>query len=165
MPSRNDPNCGRLFKIRPLVDEMQKKFKYLPLCQMLCVDEPINLFKGKSALKQYNPKKTRISWYTRYWSFGTIRVDCFPGLQIQTDKEMKKRGSGAFDEVATKVDGTEIRALKLYDIRGKPKLRLKYLPQNITLSWVGSICLMDLSRTTGFHFDQKSTNIVRFSNS
>lgn len=52
-----DPNRDRLFKIRPLVDSMQAKFQALPKPQMLSVDEQIVPFKGKSRLKQYNPKK------------------------------------------------------------------------------------------------------------
>ncbi|XP_063230174.1 piggyBac transposable element-derived protein 2-like [Bacillus rossius redtenbacheri] len=162
LPSRNDPNCDRLFKVRPLVDEMQKKFKNLPLRQMLCVDEQIIPYKGKSALKQYNPKKPHKwgykefilsdsnglvhnlemytgsiapvegipdigpsgnivlrllenvprhegyllycdNWFSSLKLFsvlaeigigvlGTIRVNRFPGLQFQTDKEMKKEG-------------------------------------------------------------------------
>ncbi|KAJ8885132.1 hypothetical protein PR048_011328 [Dryococelus australis] len=49
---------------------------------------------------------------------GTIRVNHFPGLQFQSDKEIKKRGKVTFDEVATKVDCTEIRSIKWYDNHG-----------------------------------------------
>ncbi|XP_046684702.1 piggyBac transposable element-derived protein 4-like [Homalodisca vitripennis] len=58
MPLQNDPNKDRLFKIRPLVDALQNKFKNIPIEeQMLCVDEQIVPFKGTSLLKQYNPMK------------------------------------------------------------------------------------------------------------
>ena len=57
MPSRDDPNRDRLFKIRPIVDYFLLKFQSLPQDRMLCVDKQIVPFKGKSGLKQYLPKK------------------------------------------------------------------------------------------------------------
>ena len=60
MPSRDDPNRDRLFKIRPVVDYFLLKFQSLPQDRMLCVDEQIVPFKGKSGLKQYLPKKTQM---------------------------------------------------------------------------------------------------------
>lgn len=57
MPRPNDPEKDRLFKIRPLIDSLQTTFKKIPIEEsMICVDEQIVPFKGKSALKQYNPK-------------------------------------------------------------------------------------------------------------
>uniref|UniRef100_A0A8C6U166 PiggyBac transposable element-derived protein domain-containing protein n=1 Tax=Neogobius melanostomus TaxID=47308 RepID=A0A8C6U166_9GOBI len=50
-------NDDRLFKIRPLIDSLLPKFQALPQDQMLCVDEQMVPFKGRSSLKQYNPKK------------------------------------------------------------------------------------------------------------
>lgn len=47
----------KLFKIRPLIDHLQKKFREIPMPQMLCVDEQIVPFKGKISIKQYIPKK------------------------------------------------------------------------------------------------------------
>lgn len=53
IPNYNDPTPNK----RPLVDTLQKKFNNLPNEQMLCVDEQIVPFKGKSSLRQINPKK------------------------------------------------------------------------------------------------------------
>ncbi|XP_070691520.1 piggyBac transposable element-derived protein 3-like [Pempheris klunzingeri] len=47
----------KLFKIRPIVDSLLQKFQVLPQDQMLCVDEQMVPFKGRSSLKQYIPKK------------------------------------------------------------------------------------------------------------
>ncbi|XP_028657085.1 piggyBac transposable element-derived protein 3-like [Erpetoichthys calabaricus] len=47
----------KLFKIRPLIDHLQKKFREIPMPQMLCVDEQIVPFKGRSSMKQYIPSK------------------------------------------------------------------------------------------------------------
>lgn len=57
----NDPNRDKLFKVRPLLDKIKEKFIALPKPQMLSVDEQIVPFKGKSSLKQYNPKKP-VKW-------------------------------------------------------------------------------------------------------
>ncbi|XP_063216905.1 piggyBac transposable element-derived protein 3-like isoform X2 [Bacillus rossius redtenbacheri] len=57
-PSVTDPNRDHLFKTRPLIDSLQDRFKQIPIEeQMLCIDEQIVPFKGKSYLKQYNPNK------------------------------------------------------------------------------------------------------------
>lgn len=57
-PSLDNPDRDRLFKIRPLVDALQDKYKHIPFeNQMLCVDEQTVPFKGSSSLKQYNPQK------------------------------------------------------------------------------------------------------------
>ena len=57
MPSRDDPNRDRLFKIRSIVNYFLLKFQSLPQDRMLYVDEQIVPFKGKSGLKQYLTKK------------------------------------------------------------------------------------------------------------
>ncbi|KAJ8933283.1 hypothetical protein NQ314_014111 [Rhamnusium bicolor] len=54
---RNDINRDKLFKLRPLLDILQQKFASQVIPQTLCVDEQIVPYKGKSLLKQYNPKK------------------------------------------------------------------------------------------------------------
>ncbi|XP_046662980.1 piggyBac transposable element-derived protein 3-like [Homalodisca vitripennis] len=56
---RDDPNRDRLFKIRPLVDSLQETFRNLAKSEFLCIDEQIVPFKGKSGLKQYNPKNPK----------------------------------------------------------------------------------------------------------
>lgn len=54
-----ETNAGkdRLFKIRPLIDNLLPKFQALPKSQMLVVDEQMVPFKGRSSLKQYVPSK------------------------------------------------------------------------------------------------------------
>ena len=50
-------NFDKLFKVRPLVDHLRKKFNSIPMVQTLCVDEQMIPFKGNSTLKQYIPSK------------------------------------------------------------------------------------------------------------
>lgn len=57
MSAPTDEKRDKLFKIRPLVDKLLHKFQAIPQQQMLCIDEQIVPFKGRSGLKQYNPKK------------------------------------------------------------------------------------------------------------
>ena len=47
----------KLYKIRPLLDHMRTALLKVPKEKELCVDEQIIPFKGRSTLKQYNPKK------------------------------------------------------------------------------------------------------------
>ncbi|KAL2085028.1 hypothetical protein ACEWY4_020546 [Coilia grayii] len=53
------PGYDRLFKLRPLLTALKSSFNTVPMQEMLCVDEQIVPFKGKSGIKQYNPKKTK----------------------------------------------------------------------------------------------------------
>lgn len=58
MPVQNDHYTDKLFKIRPLVDSLQAKFKEIPIeDSIVCVDEQTVPFKGTSSLKQNNPMK------------------------------------------------------------------------------------------------------------
>lgn len=59
-------STDRLYKIRPIVDHLQKKFSQLKLSEKLCVDEQMVPFKGKSGLKQYNPQKPMKWGYKLY---------------------------------------------------------------------------------------------------
>ncbi|CAB4056530.1 unnamed protein product [Lepeophtheirus salmonis] len=56
-PKYGDPNYDKLYKIRPLINHLQSKFRKIPMPQMLCVDEQFVPFKGKSSLKHYIPSK------------------------------------------------------------------------------------------------------------
>uniref|UniRef100_A0A3B3QLT9 PiggyBac transposable element-derived protein domain-containing protein n=1 Tax=Paramormyrops kingsleyae TaxID=1676925 RepID=A0A3B3QLT9_9TELE len=57
MAANNDGNYDKLFKIRPIIDSLLRKFQGLPQDQKLSVDEQMVPFKGRSSLKQYIPKK------------------------------------------------------------------------------------------------------------
>ena len=57
MPSMEDANRDRLFKIRPLHDHLLPIYQQLPQQQVLCIDEQMVPFKGRSVLKQYLPMK------------------------------------------------------------------------------------------------------------
>ncbi|XP_045445825.1 piggyBac transposable element-derived protein 2-like [Melitaea cinxia] len=57
LPSRNATNGDRLFKIRPIIENLNRTFSGVPLERYLCVDEQICSTKARSNLKRYNPKK------------------------------------------------------------------------------------------------------------
>ena len=57
MPSTDDPDRDKLFKIRPLLELLLPKFQEIPQQQILFIDEQIVPFKVRSSLKQYVPKK------------------------------------------------------------------------------------------------------------
>ena len=58
IPNRDDPNRDRLYKIRPLLDELFEKFQvaYTP-GPSVAVDESLLLWKGRLIFKQYLPLK------------------------------------------------------------------------------------------------------------
>lgn len=57
--TEGQPGYDKLFKVRRLLNWLLRSFKDIPIDEMLCVDEQIVPFKGKSALKTYNPKKPK----------------------------------------------------------------------------------------------------------
>ncbi|XP_065675859.1 piggyBac transposable element-derived protein 3-like [Hydra vulgaris] len=77
-------NCTvRLYKIRSLVDHLQKQFSNLKPSELLCIDEQIVPFKGKSGLKQYNPKKPKKWGYKLYVLSGIDGL--IYNFQVHTD--------------------------------------------------------------------------------
>ena len=57
--NRQDPRHDRLFKIRPLLEFIRRTCLKITPQQRQSVDEQIIPFKGKTALKQYLPKKPK----------------------------------------------------------------------------------------------------------
>ena len=57
MLSPIDANFEKVFKVKPLLDNLQKKFNLIPMSQMMCIDEMMIPFKENSSLKQYIPSK------------------------------------------------------------------------------------------------------------
>ena len=55
--NENTDHRDKVYKIRPLYDELKIKFKQIPRTENLCIDEQMIPFTRKSALKQYIPKK------------------------------------------------------------------------------------------------------------
>ena len=64
-------NIDKLFKIRPLLSSLLTKFQSTPIDEHLSLDEQIVPFKGKSSLKQYNPKKPKKWGYKIFVSVTT----------------------------------------------------------------------------------------------
>uniref|UniRef100_A0A673JYK2 PiggyBac transposable element-derived protein domain-containing protein n=1 Tax=Sinocyclocheilus rhinocerous TaxID=307959 RepID=A0A673JYK2_9TELE len=54
-----EPGYDKLFKVRPLLSSLQSSFQSIPMSENLSADEQIVPFKGKSLLKQYNPRKPK----------------------------------------------------------------------------------------------------------
>ncbi|XP_049833690.1 piggyBac transposable element-derived protein 1-like [Schistocerca gregaria] len=59
-------NKDTLFKLRPLINSLLKKFNNLPIDRMLCVDEQMVPFKGMSSFIQYMPNKPHKCGYKLY---------------------------------------------------------------------------------------------------
>lgn len=86
-PQRGDPSYDKLYKIRPVIDELQKKFWdcYLP-SQNLSIDESMIRFKGRSSMKQYMPKKPIKRGY-KVWMLADnsgycLKFDVYTGKSV-----------------------------------------------------------------------------------
>lgn len=58
-PGPEEPNQDKLFKARPLIESMLTYFSSLEIEEHLSCYEQIIPFKGRSSLKQYNPRKSK----------------------------------------------------------------------------------------------------------
>jgi len=56
----------KLKKIRPIIDQLVERFKSVPMEENLSIDEQMVPFKGRSSIKQYNPKKPHKWGYKVY---------------------------------------------------------------------------------------------------
>lgn len=59
-------SADKLHKIRQLIERLRTRFVSVPLEENLSVDEQIVPFKGRSCLRQYNPKKPH-KWGYKIW--------------------------------------------------------------------------------------------------
>lgn len=57
VPPKTSEKHDKLFKIRPIIDHFNAKFKSVPLTQHLCVDEQMCAAKMKSVFRQYLANK------------------------------------------------------------------------------------------------------------
>nr|CAH7723240.1 unnamed protein product [Callosobruchus chinensis] len=49
---------------------------------------------------------------------GTIRINRFQGCTFSSDRQMKRRGRGCYEEKQASIEGIEIRAIKWFDNKG-----------------------------------------------
>ncbi|KAH8029313.1 hypothetical protein MRX96_036814 [Rhipicephalus microplus] len=82
-PDKDDPECDRLYKVRPVLDHLVAKCRELPKSQKLCVDEQLVPFKGRSSLKQYllnKPKKWSYKLFLPCDECGLMyKFEVYPG--------------------------------------------------------------------------------------
>jgi len=90
MPSTDDPDRDKLFKIRPLLELLLPKFQEIPQQQILFIDEQIVPFKVRSSLKQYVPKKPH-KWGYKIFMLCDIR-GMVHNFEIYTGKIMPVEG-------------------------------------------------------------------------
>ena len=65
-------NCtDKLYKIRPIVNMLKESFISLKHEEIMCIDEQVVPFKGRSSLKQYNPQKPK-KWGYKFYTLASI---------------------------------------------------------------------------------------------
>lgn len=81
-------SADKLHKIRPLIEQLRTRFVSVPMEENLSVDEQIVPFKGRSCLRQYNPKKPH-KWGYKIWvlcgaSGYAYDFECYTGRSDNT---------------------------------------------------------------------------------
>lgn len=83
-PSRSNDDYDKLYKIRPLLDEVIKEYQsaYTP-SQDLAIDESIIGFKGRLSWIQYMPKKPT-KWGIKAWVMAESRTGYVCNFKLYT---------------------------------------------------------------------------------
>lgn len=96
MPKKGEPNYDKLYKVRPLLTSLSDSFKNcMAPTRDLSVDESMIKFKGRSTLKQYQPKKPIKRGY-KVWILANQRGYCqkfeiYTGKSEDVEKELGAR--------------------------------------------------------------------------
>ena len=92
-------NKDKLYKLRPLITNLTENFaKLYDASRYLIVDESMILFKGRSSIKQYNPKKPIKRGY-KLWMIADTdgfinKLDVYQGKFEHVPEDMKPFGLG-----------------------------------------------------------------------
>ena len=86
---KSDPMHDRLYKIRPIVNQLVKNFQKVPFEARLSVDEQICATKIRSYMKQYNPMKPN-KWGFKFWAMTGISGFLY-NFEVYTGQENEKR--------------------------------------------------------------------------
>lgn len=90
MPKRGTPNFDVLYKVSPLVKELNSSFKNLfDPSRYLAIDESMVKFKGRSSIKQYMPMKP-VKRGFKVWALCCSESGYALDLSIYTGKSGKK---------------------------------------------------------------------------
>ncbi len=97
-------NTDKLFKLRPMISRLNDNYvKLYNVSKTLSIDESMILFKGRSSLKQYNPKKPIKRGY-KLWMRADMdgyitKFDVYQGKSGQKGKEDAYPGIGLGERV------------------------------------------------------------------
>lgn len=91
MPKRGDVDFDKLYKIRPFLNQMSSNFvdSAIPT-KSQSIDESMILFTGRSAIKQYMPKKPKIRRGYKVWSRCDSQTGYLYQFEIYTGKRDDK---------------------------------------------------------------------------
>ena len=88
-------NGDKIAKIRPLLEHLRAKFKSIPMEENLSIDEQIVPFKGRSCLRQYNPRKPH-KWGYKTWVLCGVSGDAYD-FELYTGREDNQLADGEED--------------------------------------------------------------------
>lgn len=110
IPARGSSDYAKLYQIRPFLDKIQENFKKkLKPSLSLAIDESMIKFKGRSAIKQYLPKKTIKRGY-KVWMMADKSGYCYR-FELYTGKigkqVTKNLGEKVVNTLTSDLDGKE----------------------------------------------------------
>ncbi|KAL4104266.1 hypothetical protein QTP88_019575 [Uroleucon formosanum] len=76
LPERNNADYDKLYKVRPLCEQILNIIRNIPKEEQLAVDEQIIPTKSRTSLKQYNPKKPH-KWGYKVFVLSGVSGFCY----------------------------------------------------------------------------------------
>lgn len=90
MPVRNSSQFDKLYKIRPLLENIVSKFRVLPLQEKVSIDEQMIPTHGRSPVRQYMPNKPH-KWGIKVWALCGVTGMCY-NIDVYTGKSLASHG-------------------------------------------------------------------------
>ncbi|XP_055932210.1 piggyBac transposable element-derived protein 2-like [Argiope bruennichi] len=97
----------KFFKLRPLIDELQKSFLSIPMEESLCVDEQMCATKARHHLKQYMPDKPHKYGYKLFILSGVsgfaYNFEIYGGKELDVANILQEPDLGASSNVVIRL--------------------------------------------------------------
>ncbi|XP_055947084.1 piggyBac transposable element-derived protein 3-like [Argiope bruennichi] len=97
----------KFFKLRPLIDELQKSFLSIPMEECLCVDEQMCATKARHHLKQYMPDKPHKYGYKLFILSGVsgfaYNFEIYGGKELDVANILQEPDLGASSNVVIRL--------------------------------------------------------------
>lgn len=138
---REHPDYDKLFKLRPVIDHLNKNFLSVPMCEFLSVDEQICPTNSKHHLRQYNKNKKKAhKWGYKLFVYVVYKLEIYPGQENKPHPGELDLDSSANIVVRLTREVSENQNYKVYADNFFNSIPLAAYLKNKGVLFLGTIC-------------------------